>query len=640
MAWLPSDPAHPALHLLAVGFENGFAVFHVELPILADGNKPIPEPTQSTVVSATPSLGPIAVKRWLGAFECTFVSWLGLGPHVDPLIAVLMIDATSASVLLCAMNIPSYSQSLVAKANVLTCRILTVKEVPKGIPGGLLQSCSARKALVCFTEQKLSTISLLTPSTKGLSPVATLDFPITSIPPGLSSFGEPFLVDAKSDKDGILHIFSTVHCERYRSKSDASMLPWSAPMRRTWLCRSVAGDTKETFVEETKEHGFGVSEEAFGGASADVICELNHEALRGMAPTKIVRCIGSDVCAVLFRPAFASARSGKALVLVEANTIALVNFQKSSLIIHVTKGRDIVFFPSEEEDSTSARGLILSADGGSLTFFNWTSGADCELKTSFRPIVGVDSGKDYIESKRIDLFVDGTKLALGVLGKRNKKYCFVTGGICDFADASSETWSKFLPNIVSGRSSWLEEGEEVFSIVGLQGDGSGYRNFALATSTRVFILSSALTVAAETRRHISCGNLAPIGNFAVVFSSEDKVRYLCCLDGDFVENGIATLSEKSYNAVLAVRPDRVLISPTQACPCRVEPGHNPSSFIMPAPNTRVALLLEALVANAICVGGKQNQVPQFFAPSSKSLGAKVHLSRMERRRESVNMALD
>jgi len=612
LAWLPSDPAHPALHLLAVGFENGFAVFHVELPILADGNKSIPEPTQSTVVSATPSLGPIAVKRWLGAVECTFVSWLGLGPHVDPLIAVLMIDATSASVLLCAMNIPSYSQSLVAKANVLTCRILTVKEVPKGsnsFPGGLLQSCSARKALVCFTEQRLSTISLVAPSTKGLSPVATLDFPITSIPPGLSSFGAPFLVDAKSDKDGILHMFSTVHCERYKSKSDASMLPWSAPMRRTWLCRSVAGDTKETFVvEETKEErGFGDTEEASGGASADVICELNDGALRGMAPTRIVRCIGSNVCAVLFRPAFASARSGKALALVEADTIALVNFQETSPVINITKGRDIVFFPSEEEDSKSARGLILSADGASLTFFNWTSGTDCELSTSFRPIVGVDSDKDYIESKRIDLFVDGTKLSLGVLGKRKKKYCFVTGDICDFADATSEAWFKLLPNIVSGRSSWIEEGEEILSIVGLQGDGSGYRNFALATSSRVLILSSALTVAAETRRRVSCANLAPIGNFAVAFSSEDKVRYLCCLDGDFVESGIATLSDKSYNAVLAVRPDRLLLSPTQACTCLVEPGRSPNSFIMPAPNTRVALMLEALVANAICVGGKQNQ---------------------------------
>ena len=118
-AWLLSDSSHLSLQLLAVGFENGFAVFHVELPVLADGFKPVPDPTQSTVVSATPSLAPIAAKRWLGEFECAFVSWLCLGPYVDPLIAVLLIDASRASVLLCSMNIPAYDKKLLAKARTL-----------------------------------------------------------------------------------------------------------------------------------------------------------------------------------------------------------------------------------------------------------------------------------------------------------------------------------------------------------------------------------------------------------------------------------------------------------------------------------------------------------------------------------------
>jgi hypothetical protein len=229
------------------------------------------------------------------------------------------------------------------------------------------------------------------------------------------------------------------------------------------------------------------------------------------------------VCAVLFRPGFASPRagSGKSFALMDADMIALVNMATATPVVHITKGRDISFFPSE--DAETVHGLILSTDGSSLTFFDWTSRTDFELKTSYRPIVGVDSGKDYIECKRIDLFLDGSRLSLGVLGTRNQKFCFISGEICDVASATSDAWSQLLPNIVTGRSSWLKEREAVFSIVGLQGDGSGYRNFALATSKRVLILSSALTVAAETNSRVSSGNLVPIGNFAVAFSAQDKV---------------------------------------------------------------------------------------------------------------------
>lgn len=627
LSWLSSDSMHPNLQLLAVGFENGFAVFHVELPILADGYKPLPEPTQSTVVSATPSLRPIAVKRWLGPVEFTNVSWIRLGPHVDPLIAVLMVNATQAQMLLCAINIPLYSATMVTKTNVLPCRILATQEVPKdsdSFPGGLLPSGASPQALLCYSERKLSAMKLVSPSTQGLSPAAMFDFPVTSIPPGLSSFGDPFLVDAVTDRDGILHIFSTVHCERYQSGSEAALLPWSAPMRRTWLCRSVVGDTRETFVEETKEkRGFGDSAEAFGGASASVIVELNHELLRGMSPCKIIRCIGSSVCAVLFRSAFASPRagSGNAMALMDADTIALVNFDKETPVVQYSKGRDICIFPSD--DANTVRGLILSVDGSSLTFFDWTCGNDCELNTSYRPIVGVDSDKDYIDCKGIDLFVDGSKLALNVLGKRNQKVCLVTGEVCDLSDATSEAWSKLLPNIVTGRSTWLNDRERVFAMVGLQGDGNGYRNFALATSKRVLILTSALTIAAETKRRVSSGNLVPIGNFAVTFSSQDKVRYLCCLDEELVESAIATLSDKSSNTLLAVRPDRLILSPTQTCPCLVEPDHSPNSFSIPAPSTRVALLLEPLVANAVCVGGKINKSTVVLRNVIEKFGRKV-----------------
>ena len=408
---------------------------------------------------------------------------------------------------------------------------------------------------------------------------------------------------------------------------DASMLKWSPPMRRIWLCLSVVGDTKETCTEEAKEdRGFGGNEAMTGGTASSVICEFNHESLTDLTPVRIVRCLGRNVCAVLFRPSLGTGADPAKASSLEADYIALVDFSLEKPVIKVTKGRDISFFPSSGSECT--HGLILSLDGCSLTYFDWNSSKECELSSSFRPIIGVDNEKDYVDCWRIALFSEGPKLNLTVWGTRlrDNRVCFVAGDICNVSDASSTEWSKLLPNVVSGRSARLGEGEDVLSIVGLQGDGSGYRNFALATTTRVLILSSALTVAAEAKKLVS-SSLAPLGSFAVCFSSDSKVRYLCCLDDGLSEGVVATLAQSSYgqahSSLMAVRPDRLILCPCQLGLSLLELGQTPDTFRLPAGSTRPALLLEPMIANAVCVGGKQNQSTLILRSVVEKFGRKV-----------------
>lgn len=635
MAWLPQGPSIPSLLLLVLSFENGFAVFHVDLPVKLDNSKigfhHIQEPTQSTVVSATPMLSPIAATRWKGENECSFTSWLQCGPHVDPCIAVLLHDAVSpvARVMLFAIHFPTYRKGPLPKS-LMSCRILASTTIPKDsalFPSGLLQSS---RSLICYSNKKLVDMSLcLMSSSTPASPVTFLSHPVVSNPPGLTSSGDPFLVDAENDDDGILYVFSMVLCERGKSDMDASMLKWSPPMRRIWLCRVVVGDTKETCVEEGKEdRGFGDNEEVTGGAASGVVCEFNHESLSGLTPARIVRCSGRNVCAVLFRPSLGlGADTAKALSLT-ADYIALVDYGVGKPVIQVTRGRDISFFPSSGSEFTS--GLILSVDGSSLTYFHWNSLKECELATSFRPIVGVDSGKDYVDCRRISIFADSLKLNLTAWGTRlrDNRVCFVAGDLCGIAEATVTEWSNLLPNLVSGRSAWIGVGEDVLTTVGLHGDGSGYRNFALATtSTRVLIVSSALTVVAESKKPLSGSSLAPLGSFAVCFSSDSKVRYLCCLDAGLSEGVVATLAESRYgrihSSLLAVRPDRLILCPCQSGLSLLELGQTPDSFRLPSGITRPALLLEPMVANAVCVGGKQNQSTLILRSVVEKFGRKI-----------------
>jgi hypothetical protein len=302
------------------------------------------------------------------------------------------------------------------KDRLLSCSILagaTVAKESSSYPDGLLQSCGT-KSLIAFSAARISRFSL---STVRDSVVAPLGQPVASYAPGLTSSGDPLLLDADSDKDGILHIFSSVICERQKNGSEASLLKWSHPMRRFWLCQTFVGDTKETFVEEEKQNrGFGDSDEVAGGAASEVICDLNHESLIGLAPFRITRCQGRKVCAILFRHSLGLNSDVDKAISSKAAAIVLVDYSSDKAAIKVVEGRDILFFPNT--GGPDVRGLVLNIDGSSLTFFICESLKTFKLASSFRPIVGVDCDKDYIECHRVVAFAEGDKLTLAVLGKR------------------------------------------------------------------------------------------------------------------------------------------------------------------------------------------------------------------------------
>jgi hypothetical protein len=640
LAWMPPQPSMSYLQMIAAGFQNGLAIFHVALPVLTDrstknGFQIIPEPTAATLLSQTPALKPLVAKRWLGKYDRTFASWINLGPHVNPCLALCLHESDttggSAKIVLGCIDVPLYWRGPMPKDQLLSFSILASTSVGKAsasFPSGLIHSGDL-KAIMYHANGGIVRMS---PSMSSLIPdasVTSLGNPISSNPPGLASRGDPLLTDADSDKDGILHIFTVLNCERQKSDLDPNMLDWSRPRRRHWLCRTVVGDSKTSSSnEETKEDQgteFGSTEAVLGGASSDVICELHGDSLAKLAPLKIIRCPGARVCAVLFQQALGRKSSGNEGFLHEAVSIAFIDYSGSGVLVKVIDGRDITFWTNDGDNVP--RGLILSPDGSTLTFFAWHG--KLEMGKSFRPILGVENDESYIECRRVFAFPGASMLGLVVVGVRQRdgRSCIVSGDLCAAVDATPDSWSVLLPNIVSGRSMWLDDFEKVLSIVGLECDDSGYRNFALATSSRVLILSSALDITAQTRTVVSCSGLAPLGSFAVSFCSNGKFRYLCGLDGDLVTGTIATLPSprSSYipNLLLGVRPDRVLVFQWHSGTRLSEPGQSPNSFLLPTAVTQAVLLLEPMLANAVCIGGKLSDSTPVLRTVIEKFGRKV-----------------
>lgn len=516
------------------------------------------------------------------------------------------------------------------KEKLLPFRVLATKTIPKSSES-FPQSVLLRHDLGCFlchSEERLFSMSFATDTANGS--VRSLFFPVASQPTGVSSIGEFYLPESVSDKDGILHIFSVEHCER--NKPDGEFLEWSRPSRRFWLCKTVTGDNKDCASDETKEEkpatSFGDAEIEKGGALSDTICEIYDDKLIGLVPLRITRCQGANICAVLYRPSLCSKTGYKDGMAMDAVAIAVIDYSTPTPIIEVLEGRDISFWSLDE--SGTPRGCILTKVGLSIVYFSWDAeiGA-CEYGASYRPLLGVEDDKDYVECRRVYCYCGAGKVGVVTVGTklRDNRVCVVAGDLCSEQELTAEKWSNLLPNVVTGRLCWLKPNEEVFSIVGLEGDDSGYRNFSLSTSERVIILSSAMEISAETRASIASPALAPLGAFAVGFISDGKFRYLCCLDGRLVTDSVATLSHgghgSGHSCLLAVRPDRIIVSNWHHSVRLVENGQRVDSFILPAADTRLVLLLEPMVANAVCVGGKLDQSTPVLRAVIEKFGRKV-----------------
>jgi hypothetical protein len=106
--------------------------------------------------------------------------------------------------------------------------------------------------------------------------------------------------------------------------------------------------------EAQSASNFGGDESITGGSCVERICDLMIG--QGLVPYRIVRCKGTELCAVLFcRDA-----GHKDGLSTNAVSFALIDASKKK-IVNIRDGRDVVFLPNMKFGREEA--LILSVDG-------------------------------------------------------------------------------------------------------------------------------------------------------------------------------------------------------------------------------------------------------------------------------------
>ena len=642
LEWLPPQSSLSSLLMLAAGFQGGIAVFHVALPHIADESKtgkyiPVPPPTQTTQLSSTPPIRPFAAVRLPCQLPDVFVSSTDFGPHNNPCLALLLHGRSSddepGRVVLGALNMMEYRKGTKPKESLASFRVLAStawRSKSKAFPLGLL-SCSGLSAVVCQVGEGISAL-YPTLSNKPHDPtVQSLRYPVFSSPPGVDSAGEVALTDCTSDNEGILHVFSINQCNLTKNDMHPEMLTWTRPARRHWLCRTVCGDRKATRPKEEAKEASQFNDDddvAIGGSTSDVICELEGKSLSGLTPFRIVKCRGSSTVAVLFRPALGNLTQGASGLSMDCVAIALIDAsKKNDTGIEIIEARDVAFLPL---DGTSSRALILSRGGCSVSLLKknsnrWDRGASC------RPILGVECNDNYIEAQRLFVVSDDSKYGVAVVGKKHsdERSCILCGPMGTMDQMAGDDWAKGLPEMSPSQPClWLQNGEDVLSLIALPHSKSSPQKLAVSTPSRVFIIDSNLKLLAESKACVASGALAPLGSSSVSFCTMDfKIRYLSCLDRKLSSGTLATLPTPKFGygtcLLLAVRPDRFLYFGLHRGSTLVEHDDVLDCFMLPTDVTKPAMLLEPLVANAICEGAKSGKSTVLLRGIIEKFGRKM-----------------
>ncbi len=619
--------------LLAVALQNGLAVFHLALPGIMAGETfgSWKEPTTATALSETHSLSPFAAIRWNKIYSTTSLCWYSIASQIGPCFTVSLGDKNANDVLLLSisMDLDNYQRESKVSEQVLSLRVVS-KEIMANIGKpkecGLLHSGQSNSSIF-FSQSSLFTFNL-TSSQFGEGNDLSRITPNTSSVPGVSSLGE---VTGDDEAGGILYVVKSIHCERRGQESIKSEITWGSPVLRYWIARAYSdGNKTTTHTKKKQDSEFEESSQSFAEATTELICELHHKDLIAMDPVRVVKNAGSSLCAAVYRPTLEKEMNSSSKPTDhQCRKTAFIDTSKKDAVLEVLDGRDIVFFDNLGIRSRS--GLLLGHNGSSLSVFQWDGENPIKVTNVYRPILGVECNQDFLACKRLFLFGDATSCNLFVVGKRihENRLCLLIGESSDTKRIAVDFHIQILPNFVKGPWCWLDENEELLSAVSLESYGSAIRNVAVATSKRILVLSPSLRILSEHFANLSSSQIAPIGAFGVCFEADNKVQYLCCLDGLFRYGTIASFSESDHGPsesfLCAIGPDRLFLLGRQISIGQLEHSMNPDSFLLPALFIKPALMLEALIANAVSFKDNMHTMIPLVRTVTERFGRKVSL---------------
>ena len=657
LEWVPyRASAYKQLSILAASFQGALCLYHVALPKVQDkvsGKKAyieIKPPSEKTVLNQTISLRPFCFSKWPTTHHRASCAFVDLGPHVPPTLTVFMRGSHEspdyARIALVTCPLHAYNGSLKGKSSgePVSFHVWDSFEWKNkkatNIPRGLIHSSFTNtRGILYHTDNTVQELEYRTNTRYSLGASGS-----GSIPCGLTTSGGIYSADSRASSDvGVLSLYTTYHCERFKStlSQDAStptLLEWTIPVRRHWLVQTFAGDSKDSKLIGGSKGGRKANDDiVLGGAQSTLVCELvAQQKVQNIYPYRLARnpySLKDDMhVAIWFRSLYGNT---------EKKAVGLVGKDGDGRygVAQVLEGRDVVFLPPSSSDAASARAIMVSRNGGTASLWKHSKSSDTlsspwkkiSSSKSSRPILGVDSkdAKKYVELRQYVTVHFQSQLSLvAVASGSNNKFCLIAGTSVEEDDL--EDWTKLIPNIKENPVLWLEAREQISLVVPLPAEGSIKGGLGVATTRRIMILSPDLKILAAVESEVPPGSLVPMGSFTIAYMSsfDHKLRYLSGLPSLKGQTGvIANLSvpfPTNYAPwLVGIRPDRFIFNIHQNGTRMAERGQPGNSFLLPLATTRPALLLEPMIANAICTGGKDTESQPFLRTVMEKFGRKV-----------------
>eukprot|EP00980_Cylindrotheca_fusiformis_P028887 scaffold22668_cov161-Cylindrotheca_fusiformis.AAC.4 len=632
----PNAASNPndSLLILGASFQGGVLFFHISLPKIKDKAKrsyvDLAGPTHSTQLGSTVAIHPFGTARWPAVYHKTSISFVDVGPHMPLTVAVLAKGLSKnldySRLALVSYILPPYRGSVkdlpAGSMHVWDSREWNGSNGSRASPPRELVSCTYVPGVMYLSSRGLEVLNFSRWARSALRNP-------TSIPFGLTTSGNPYLGDAVSDRAGILHVFTTYHCERRKvvyGESSSEFLEWSIPSRRHWLIQTSCGDCKESFFDDVQHRVENKNDDdaVYGGSHAKVMVEVTptDSSKSDLIPYRIVRDFKGLYTAVWFQ---GIANTTQRIALVERSS------DETKVVQWLKHEREIVFLPDAmDEDLTTPipQMLVLSPNGGSICL--WQRKQELEswqpaVGIACRPILGLSAsalssshrrnssesnsdGSEYVDTIQMTLQRWQDQVGLLVAARRTDGRVCILSGPLQLDEGL--VWSDLLPNIQEDPVLWMDETEEICSIVPLPFEQTVRGGVAVASTKRILILSPELHILAQVKVTLPPTSLVPIGSYTVAYCSQDDhaIKYLSGVPSSFGASGlIASLPLPRYtycpHLLLAIRPDRLIYTCYHNGSRLVERGQSTGTFMLPSATTRPALLLEPMIANAIATGG-------------------------------------
>lgn len=481
---------------------------------------------------------------------------------------------------------------------------------------------------------------------------SSLNRPVsTCSSPGVDNDGN---LISPPENTNVYHIHSLIE-----SQVDSSSGGWTMPIQKHFLCKTQMfstltnpDETSDTHISSTSNTTCIVSDLTFANTAEQNL----------MIPDRVIISssnVKSYWCAVMLRTisteeqnnderkpddvlpsndrnvsySIASACPGE-FIIVRLSNQSKSPDDNSYDPSKIHQGRDVIILEKENGNVDDTMICVLDADGIHLNTLEYSSlgSQNDENETSSFGWIKSDQENHchraltYHEAQKMlarNLFLHNNDFIYYVVQRRSDHRIGLSFNGRLKLVKSDLTIQSVIPKTkkCDFKTLWMDKDEDIISLISLPTDNDNKNaSIAVSTSCRIMIIDVVeFRIRSQMFTIPTCGSLIPMGSDCVAFSCRCsttgaiKVNYLSCLSAEKTKQygTLATVPSYRYSDtmpfhLMGVLSDRFLYLNSHSSYKLVNNKDNDTKIFLPMVSKQPIFLLEALVANALCILDQRN----------------------------------